>query len=121
MTGKYLLLKVDGSAESISLPEASGEWLDAVYAAIGCDCVEFVSSMINGVVMLVDESGKMKAGWEHRINYAASFLYAGFEYGDPIVGDVIFAYRIGPDLFPLPDHYLEKLNYIFDVNDEVTV
>lgn len=121
MKNKYLLLKADGSAEFISLPDDSGEWLDAVYGAIGCDCVEIVSTVVKDVVLIVDESGKLKDGWQKRINYAASQLYAGSAYGDPIVGDVVLAYRVGPDLFPVPDYLLVQLNAMFDLYDEVTV
>ena len=111
---KFLLLKANGYVECISLPDDSDEWLDAVYSAIGCDMIEIVQSLIKDVVLIVDESGKLFDGWEKRINYIASQMYGGYAYGDPIVGDVIVAYRQGPDLFPVPFPLLMQLNDVFD-------
>lgn len=119
MKEKYLLVKTDGSRQSVSIDEAN--WLNCVYSLLNCDCIEIVQTLLRDVVMIVDESGKMKAGWEKRVNICASQFYAGAQFGDPIVGDAIFAYRIGPDLFPLPNDMHVKLISILNRIDEVAL
>ena len=80
--------------------------LNNIYRIIGCDCFEQVYTIIPGIVILVDDEGKVKAN-PQPLNLLASKLYAGFRHGDPIVGPaVVFALRPSDpygemDLFPL--------------------
>lgn len=88
-------------------PDATTEWLYAVYDAIGCDCIEVANTLIRDLVLVLDESGKLWDGWETRINKIASILY-GSPF-DPIVGDVILCRRSGEDLIPITDQDLDRL------------
>lgn len=74
--------------------------LDQIYRIIGCDCVEQVSLRIPGVVILIDESGKIKYPAQQH-NELVSRLYGGYAFGDDIVGPAIFFRQEGPNLCPL--------------------
>lgn len=74
--------------------------LDQIYRIIGCDCVEQVSLRIPGVVILIDESGKIKYPAQLH-NELVSRLYGGYAFGDDIVGPAIFFRQEGPNLCPL--------------------
>lgn len=95
------------SLEVIDLPEQSSAWLRAVYRSIDCDCIEVASTVVPDLVLVLDESGKLRDGWERRINKIASILY-GSPF-DPIVGDVILCRRSGADLIPITDQDLERI------------
>ena len=91
-----------------------------LYPVIGCSCVEQVYTRIRGVVILVDESGKIK--WPPQpVNPLASKLYAGAPYGDMIHGPaVVFSLRPTPpigehDLFPLTKNELNLLSVCLGV------
>lgn len=78
-----------------------------LYSVIGCSCVEPVRTVLPNIVIMVDESGRIKSPPKPH-NELASRLYAGWLLGrDNIVGTaVVFALRptepIGElDLFPL--------------------
>lgn len=88
-------------------PNASTEWLSAVYDTIGCHCIEVASTLFPALVLILDESGKLRDGWERRINKIASILY-GSPF-DPIVGDVILCRRSGEDLTPITDQDLDRI------------
>ena len=94
---KYLLIDPSGDVSWISIDRVPYKWdptiegmnIDQIYSAIDCDCFEQVRSTIRNVVMLVDESGKLKRPPKPH-NELASWLYAGWLYGcDDIVGSVI--------------------------------
>lgn len=53
---------------------------DQIYAAIGCDCVEQVRTVLPGIVLVIDESGKIK-DLPQRHNELASRLYYGYQIG----------------------------------------
>ena len=74
--------------------------LDQFYKVIGCDCVEQVSLRIPDVVILIDESGKIKVPAQKH-NELVSRLYGGYAFGDDIVGPAIFFRQVGPNLCPL--------------------
>lgn len=88
---------------------------------IGCSCVEQVYTRIRGIVILVDESGKVKYP-PQKVNPLASKLYAGAPYGDMIHGPaVVFAMRPTPpigerDLFPLNKSELNLLSICLGVD-----
>ena len=86
---KYWVLDPDGSARQIEIDRIN--MLDEFYAAIDCDCVECVSTIIPDVCLIVDESGRiMYPAKPH--NERASLLYLGYFTGqDDIVGSAILA------------------------------
>lgn len=84
--------------------------LNFMYHFIDCDCIECVyTPYLRDLVMVIDESGKLK---DKPINRFASCLYPGSEYGDPIVGNVLFMKRCGPDLISLDDYQIRILRKI---------
>lgn len=94
-----------------------GDWaydLDQIYSIIGCDCVEQVSLQIPGIVILIDESGKIKNSPQQH-NELASRLYGGYAFGDDIVGPALFFRQEGPNIHPLllPDE--ERLSLFLGV------
>lgn len=103
---------VYNGAEAISVAD--------LYPVIGCSCVEQVYTRIGRVVILVDESGKVKNP-PQKVNPLASKLYAGAPYGDMIHGPaVVFAMRPTPpigehDLFPLTKNELNLLSVCLGV------
>ena len=79
---------------------ASGRVLDAIKDLIDIEWAEIVLTVIStkrtnlrDFVLIVDEVGKLKDGWEQRINVRASQFYLGTLHGDPIVGDVVLCAR----------------------------
>lgn len=120
---KYLRIDPSGEITWISIDRVPYSWdpgtlgpsLDQLYAAIGCSCIEQVRSVLPGVVLIVDESGRVKDP-PQRHNELASRLYYGWLCGmDDIVGPaVVAALRpTGPlgelDMFPLNGTELAKL------------
>lgn len=117
MIEKYLVIHPSGRMEWTELERRprfndvyNGEEaldLKDLYRIIGCDCIEQVQTVIPGIVIVIDESGKIKDP-PQKHNELASRLYAGWHYGmDDICGPaVVFALkRTGPlselDWFPL--------------------
>lgn len=105
-----------------SLTDGEGISLDQLYAAIGCDCIEHVRTVIPGIVLVIDESGRIKDP-PQRHNELASRLYYGWLCGvDNIVGPaVVCAMRpVGPyyepDLFPLSPAEVMKLSLCLGVS-----
>ena len=72
---------------------------------IGIEWAEIVLTIIKGrsrtrdFCLIVDEVGKLKDGWQTRINNRASQFYRGTLFGDPIVGDVVLCAREWTELF----------------------
>lgn len=124
MTEKYLRIDPSSEISWINInrvpykfdPSVLGPSVDQIHAAIGCSCFEMVRTVIPGIVILVDESGKLKSP-PQRHNELASRLYAGWLLGhDDIVGPaIVFAERPTEpygerDIFPLNDVELVKLS-----------
>lgn len=112
------LLKIDPSGEIswVSIDRKPYNWtvgdgfsLNQIYAAIDCSCVEQVRTVLPGIVLLVDESGRIKDPPKPH-NEIASRLYAGWISGwDDIVGSaLICALRPVP---PLMEHDWCVLNH----------
>lgn len=126
----YLKIDPDGTLSWIPLCRkrlfdsvfngAEGLDVSDLYPVIGCSCVEQVHTRIRGVVILVDESGKIKDP-PQPVNPLASKLYAGAPYGDMIHGPaVVFSLRPTPpigehDLFPLHKSELNLLSVCLGV------
>ena len=123
MAEKYLRIDPSGDVSWINIdrvpydfdPSINGLCLDQIYAAIGCSCFEQVRTIIPGVVLLVDESGKIKIPAQAP-NELASRFYLGYYHGvDYISGPaIVAAMRPTPpigeyDLFPLLPSELLKV------------
>ena len=88
------------TVEEVSEPQSSC-CLKDIKALINIDCAEIVLTnlrkssniVLREYVLIVDEVGKCKDGWEDRINLRASQFYEGTLFGDPIVGDVVLSAR----------------------------
>lgn len=110
----YLKINQDDSKlpfEELDLPADSMSWLDACHNAIGCTSIETVPTVFRGIILVIDEEGKLWDGWQNRINRVASILY-GSDW-DPIVGDAILARVAGEDLGPLTSDDIDRLKLHF--------
>lgn len=84
----------------VDLAPESSKFLDACYEVCQCSSIEVAPTRFPGIVMIIDEEGKCKDGWNKKINPFASHLYP---YQDVIVGNVLLASVNGEDLCPLSD------------------
>ena len=128
MSESYLRIDPSGEIRWIQLdrvpydfdPDILGLLSEQIHEAIGCSCFEQVYTLLPGVVILVDEAGKIKLPPQQH-NEIASRLYAGTPYGDDIVGPAIVCAmrRTEPygeyDLFPLSLAELAKLSLFLGV------
>lgn len=129
MTEKYLRIDPSSDISWVEIdrvpyefdPSIEGMSLDQIYQHIGCSCMEQVRTVIPGVVLLVDESGRVKSP-PQRHNEIASRLYYGWLVGmDDIVGPALVC-SLRPteplgelDLFPLNQVELAKLSLCLGV------
>lgn len=112
----YLKINHDDSKpifEEIDLPEEPRAWLDSCYNILGCSTIETVSTILRGVVLVVDGEGKLFDGWQNRINTVASILYGS--RSDSIVGDAILARLDRENLIPLTSCDIERLYRHFKI------
>ena len=78
--------------------------LDQIKQLIGIEWAKVVVTRLRcrdprrDFCLIVDEVGKLKEGWEERINLRASQFYAGYPI-DPIVGDVVLCARQWSQLY----------------------
>lgn len=110
----YLKINYDDAKptfEELDLPEESRSWLDACYNALGCSTIQTAPTVLHGIVLVIDEEGKLWDGWQNRINKVASILY-GSDW-DPIVGDAILARVDGENLVPLTSADADRLRRHF--------
>lgn len=129
MSEKYLRIMPSGEISWVEIDRVPYTWcdgeglsLDQIYSYIGCSCIEQVRTVLPGVVLLVDESGRIKHP-PQRHNELASRLYYGWLVGRAdIVGPAILA-ALRPteplgelDLFPLNKVELAKLSLCLGVN-----
>lgn len=109
----YLVLEPDGELHWIQVTDR--KYLAAAFRkAIGCDWLEHVHLPF-GFGCVVDECGKIKLK-PQPINPLASRFYPGTDFGDPLVGSVIFV-RIElidgeSDWAPLHDVDLARISLI---------
>lgn len=86
---EYMIIEPNGAIRWIQTEREN--MLDTFHAAIGCDCLENVRTIVRDVCLIVDESGKVKANPQPH-NERASRLYWGYLAGkDDIVGPAIVA------------------------------
>ena len=88
---KWLKISHTGELKYVDLPNSrsDGAFLDAVRHEIDCDWIEFVHIRFFGkdLCLMIDECGKLKEGFEHRVNGCASLMYAPGM--DCIIGDAL--------------------------------
>lgn len=82
----------------VDLPADPTQMLHACYDIIGCDMIETVGTVIRGLVLVIDESGKLRDNWRSTVNTIATALYGYWR--DPIVGVAILASVDGDRLAP---------------------
>lgn len=107
---KHLVIYPSGDMKWIELHRARkyddiycGDYaydLNEIHRILGADFFEQVSLQLHGIVILIDECGKIKTPPQEH-NELASRLYGGYQFGDDIVGPAIFFKRIGPNIYPL--------------------
>ena len=82
-------------------------FLDALYRELNCNSIEIVhaqgfrSFLPGRPAIIIDECGKLKDGWEDRINCLCTLMYAPGV--DCIVGDALLGMQLGPELVPFPE------------------
>ena len=113
MAEQYWVIHPSGELQLETIPR--DQMLDRMHEIIGCDCVEQVYTIVPGVCIVIDESGKIKNP-PQPFNPRASSLYNGWLCGrDPIVGPAILVElaRTGPydelDWFPLSPRQLFRV------------
>lgn len=93
--------------EELELPDESRAWLDACYNALRCSTIQTAPTVLQGIVLVIDEEGKLWDGWQNRINMVASVLHGCL--WDPIVGDAILAGVDGENLVSLTSDDVDRL------------
>jgi len=117
MSEKYWVIVPCGDVNQVTIDRA--QLLDRMHEVIGCDCLEQVRTIIPGLCMIVDESGKIKTP-PQEFNPVASMLYWGWLRGnDPIVGPAILVslQPVPPldemDWFPITPFHELQLKLLF--------
>lgn len=110
LTNKHLLIHPSGQMEWVELHRERrydviycGDYaydLHEIYRVLGIEFFEQVSLKLPGIVILIDEIGKVRTPPQEH-NELASRLYGGYQFGDDIVGPALFFRRVGPDIAPL--------------------
>lgn len=118
---RYLVIEPSGELRWIHTERE--QLLQTFYAAIGCDCIETVQTLVPDVCMIVDESGKVKTP-PQRHNERASQLYAGYinwTQANNIVGPAVLVavhpVNGEPDLVPLNALELRRLTALSIITD----
>lgn len=110
----YLKINYDDlkpTFEELDLPDDPLAWLDVCHNAIGCSLIQTAPTVLRGIVLVIDEEGKLLDGWQNRINTIATILHDSVR--DPIVGDAILARVDGDCLVPLTSDDVELLSRHF--------
>ena len=115
---KYIRVKENGNIDVVEV--STDRWLDDVYKAINCNCIQIVRTTPHhgGMVLVIDDNGKLK---KHKVNAIASILY-GQDIRDYIAGDVLIGWqglRNGePDIVELPDGlHVHMWKYLHDLKE----
>jgi hypothetical protein len=86
---KWLKISHTGELRYVELPDScsDGAFLVAAHRELDCDMIEFVHLWFfhEHLCLMIDECGKLKDGWQERVNNVASLMYA--PGSDCIVGD----------------------------------
>ena len=99
--------------EEVQMPDddASMAFLDACYSIIECQSIEVVPTILPGVVLIIDEEGKLFDGWQKKINQVATVLYGSS--CDCIVGNAIVCMQSGENLIPISSADAARLRSFF--------
>lgn len=88
---RYAVLLTETQEVKVLACNPARDMFDIGREAIGCDWIELVEAeplAKDGLLMMIDEEGKLKPGGA-LINAAASALYGTERHGDPIVGNAV--------------------------------
>lgn len=94
---RYLVVYPSGKVEFQEIQREN--MLDRLHEIIGCSCVEQVRTVVPGLVMIVDESGRIKEPPQEHNEFASRFYYGFLCGADDIVGPAVFA-----NLVPAPPY-----------------
>lgn len=97
---RFAVLLTDTQDIQIMICDPQRDMFDTARQAIGCDWIEIAEAdplAKQGMLMLIDEEGKLKPG-AALINCTASHLYGSEEHGDPIIGNAMIVKCSGEDL-----------------------
>lgn len=97
---RFAVLLTDAQEVLLMACNPQKELFDIARQAIGCDWIELVEAeplAKQGMLMMIDEEGKLKPGAAF-INCMASHLYGAETQGDPIVGNAVIVKTTGEQL-----------------------
>lgn len=97
---QYAVLLTETQDVRIIACNPEREMFDIAREAMGCDWIELVeaeSLAKDGLLMMIDEEGKLKPGGA-LINATASALYGTQQHGDPIMGNAVVVRTNGENL-----------------------
>lgn len=128
MTESHLMIYPSGELRWVEIERKPYEWIEGegldqhrLHELIGCDCLEQVRTVLQDIVLVIDESGKIKSPPQAH-NELASRLYYGYQIGmDDIVGPALVC-SLRPtepygemDWFPLAPVDLARLSLFLGV------
>lgn len=108
---QYAVLLTETQSVKVIACNPDKDIFDIGREAIGCDWIELVEAEAlakDGLLMLIDEEGKLKPGGA-LINATASALYGTERHGDPIMGNAVIVQTTGENLELLTAGEAEQL------------
>ena len=108
---QYAVLLTETQGVKIMVRNPGKDMFDIGREAIGCDWIELVEAeplAKDGLLMMIDEEGKLKPGGA-LINATASALYGTEQHGDPIMGNAVIVRTTGENLELLTAGEAERL------------
>ena len=97
---QYAVLLTETQDVKVMACDSGKDIFDIGREAIGCDWIELVEAeplAKDGLLMMIDEEGKLKPGGT-LINATASALYGTEQHGDPIMGNAVIVRTTGENL-----------------------
>ena len=108
---QYAVLLTETQDVKVMACNPDKDMFDIGREAIGCDWIELVEAeplAKDGLLMMIDEEGKLKPGGA-LINATASALYGTERHGDPIMGNAVIVRTTGETLELLTAGEAEQL------------
>ena len=108
---QYAVLLTETQDVKVMACDSGKDIFDIGREAIGCDWIELVEAETlakDGLLMMIDEEGKLKPGGA-LINATASALYGTERHGDPIMGNAVVVRTTGENLELLTAGEAEQL------------
>ena len=108
---QYAVLLTETQDVKVMACNSGKDIFDIGREAIGCDWIELVEAeplAKDGLLMMIDEEGKLKSGGA-LINVTASALYRTERHGDPIMGNAVVVRTTGETLELLTAGEAEQL------------